>query len=45
MTLLLEFREKLKNFYAEYSLFLQPLLRLFGAADPETAGLGVSLLP
>lgn len=27
MTLLLEFREKLKNFYAEYSLFLQPLLK------------------
>lgn len=29
MTLLLEFREKLKNFYAEYSLFLQPLLKFF----------------
>lgn len=27
MTLLLEFREKLKNFYAGYSLFLQPLLK------------------
>lgn len=27
MTLLLEFREKLKNFYGEYSLFLQPLLK------------------
>ena len=31
MTLLLEFREKLKNFYAEYSLFLQPLLKFLVA--------------
>lgn len=27
MTLLLEFREKLKDFYGRYSLFLQPLLK------------------